>query len=124
MSQELPPSSPQKEDLEFRKKGSQAPERNEPGQSLISSAPELQRHIRRQVICGKGHQRARKHSEEATDKQSHKGKDQHNRYHRDGKDLMLIIERPSLDILEGIGKGHDERRRHMSTIEKQPVLSR
>jgi hypothetical protein len=67
VSQELPPSSPQKEELEFRKKGSQAPERNQPGQSLISD-PELQRHIRRQVIYGKGHQRARKHSEEATDK--------------------------------------------------------
>jgi hypothetical protein len=82
-----------------------------------SSNPELQRHIRRQVIGGKGYQRARNHSEEAADKQSYEGKDQHNQDHRDGKELMLIIERPSLDIREGLGKGHDERGSHMNTID-------
>jgi hypothetical protein len=81
------------------------------------ATPQLQRHIWHQVECGKGHQRACNHSEEAADNQSYKGKDQHDQYHRDGKESMLIVERPSLDILEGIGKGHDEWGRHMNTID-------
>jgi len=81
------------------------------------SDPELQRHIRRQVIGGKGYQRARNHSEEAADNQSYEGKNQHDQDHRDGKELMLIIERPSLDMREGIGKGHDERESHRNTID-------
>ena len=84
---------------------------------VLPSDPELQRHIRRQVIGGKGYQRARNHSEEAADKQSYEGKNQHNQDHRDGKELMLIIERPSLDMREGIGKGHDERESHRNTID-------
>ena len=54
--------------------------------------------------------RASNHSEEPADKQSDKGEDQHNQDHRDGKELMLIVKCPSLSLLNGIGKGHGERR--------------